>query len=81
MSKKLLYAAQMTAFDKDGNINLDGIRALVRYNIDVNKIDGLYVCGSTGEAFMLNTDEKKQSWRPSMMKQTVRLTWLPKLAH
>lgn len=60
MSKKLLYAAQMTAFDKDGNINLDGIRALVRYNIDVNKVDGLYVCGSTGEAFMLNTDEKKQ---------------------
>ena len=41
MSKKLLYAAQMTAFDKDGNINLDGIRALVRYNIDVNKVDGL----------------------------------------
>ncbi|EIW12583.1 N-acetylneuraminate lyase [Lactiplantibacillus pentosus KCA1] len=60
MTKKLLYAAQMTAFDKDGNINLDGIRALVRYNIDVNKVDGLYVCGSTGEAFMLNTDEKKQ---------------------
>ncbi|RDG02388.1 N-acetylneuraminate lyase [Lactiplantibacillus plantarum] len=60
MSKKLLYAAQMTAFNKDGNINLDGIRALVRYNIDVNKVDGLYVCGSTGEAFMLNTDEKKQ---------------------
>lgn len=49
----------MIVFDKDGNINLDGICVFVCYNIDVNKVDGLYVCGSIGEVFMLNIDEKK----------------------
>lgn len=56
---KKLYAAQMTAFNEDGSVNLAGVRELVRYNIDVNHIDGLYVGGSTGEAFMLNAEEKK----------------------
>lgn len=49
----------MTAFNEDGTVNEKGVRAMVRYNIDVNHIDGLYVGGSTGEAFMLNQDEKK----------------------
>ena len=56
---KKLYSALMTAFNEDGSVNLDGVRAMVRYNIDVNHIDGLYVGGSTGETFMLNVDEKK----------------------
>ncbi len=56
---KKLYSALMTAFNENGSVNLDGVRAMVRYNIDVNHIDGLYVGGSTGETFMLNMDEKK----------------------
>ncbi|MCH4172697.1 MAG: N-acetylneuraminate lyase [Lactobacillus sp.] len=56
---KKLYSALMTAFNEDNTVNLQGVRAMVRYNIDVNHIDGLYVGGSTGEAFMLNTVEKK----------------------
>lgn len=56
---KKLYSALMTAFNEDGSMNDDGIRAMVRYNIDVNHIDGLYVGGSTGEAFMMNADERK----------------------
>lgn len=56
---KKLYSALMTAFNEDGTINEKGIREMVRYNIDVNHIDGLYVGGSTGETFMLSTDEKK----------------------
>lgn len=55
-----LYSALLTSFDKDGNINEKGIRQLVRYNIDHNKMDGLYVGGSTGENFLLGTDEKKK---------------------
>lgn len=50
----------MTAFDENGNIQEKGIREMIRYNIDLNHIDGLYVGGSTGETFMLGTDEKKQ---------------------
>ncbi|MFD0896328.1 N-acetylneuraminate lyase [Loigolactobacillus binensis] len=56
---KKLYSALMTAFNEDDSINEQGIREMVRYNIDVNKIDGLYVGGSTGESFMLSTEERK----------------------
>lgn len=57
---KGIYSALLTSFDKDGNINEKGVRQLVRYNIEVNKVDGLYVGGSTGENFLLGTDEKKR---------------------
>lgn len=57
---KGLYSALLVSFDKDGNINEKGLREIIRYNIDVNKMDGLYVGGSTGENFMLSTDEKKR---------------------
>lgn len=60
---KKLYAALMTAFDAEGNIDEAGTREMIRHNIDVNQIDGLYVGGSTGETFMLNTEEKKQLFR------------------
>ena len=53
----------MTAFNEDGSVNLDGVREMVRYNIDVNHIDGLYVGGSTGETFMLSTEEKKSIFK------------------
>src|SRR5699024_7590686 len=38
---------------------LDGVREMVRYNIDVNEIDGVHGGGSTGELFMLSNDEAK----------------------
>ncbi|MGL5949786.1 MAG: N-acetylneuraminate lyase, partial [Cetobacterium sp.] len=37
-----------------------GTRNIVRYNIDVMKVDGLYVGGSTGENFMISTEMKKR---------------------
>lgn len=60
--KKLggIYSALLTSFDKDGNVNENGVRQLVRHNIDVCKVDGLYVGGSTGENFLLSTAEKKK---------------------
>ncbi|APX73317.1 N-acetylneuraminate lyase [Companilactobacillus allii] len=57
---KKLYSALMTAFNDDGSIDEAGIREMVRYNIDVNKVDGLYVGGSTGENFNMNHDQKKR---------------------
>lgn len=57
---KGLYSALLVAFDKDRNINEKGLRQIIRHNIDVCKMDGLYVGGSTGENFMLSTEEKKR---------------------
>lgn len=57
---KGIYSALLTSFDKEGNINEKGIRELVRHNIDCVKVDGIYVNGSTGENFMLSTEEKKK---------------------
>ncbi|CCL07793.1 Acetylneuraminate lyase [Clostridioides difficile CD002] len=57
---KGIYSALLVSFDKEGNINEKGLRQIIRHNIDVCKVDGLYVGGSTGENFMLSTDEKKR---------------------
>ena len=60
---KGIYSALLTSFNHDGTINEKGVRELVRYNIDVNKVDGLYVGGSTGENFMLGTQEKEEIFK------------------
>ena len=39
---KGLFSALLVSFDKDGSINEKGLREIVRYNIDVCKVDGLY---------------------------------------
>lgn len=72
---KGIYSALLVSFDKDGNINEKGLREIIRHNIDVCKVDGLYVGGSTGENFMLSTDEKKKIFEIAMdeVKGRVRL--------
>lgn len=57
---KGIYSALLISFDEKGNLDEKGIREIVRYNIDVMKVDGLYVGGSTGENFMISTDMKKK---------------------
>lgn len=57
---KGIFSALLVSFDKEGNINEKGLREIVNHNIDVCKVDGLYVGGSTGENFMLSTEEKKR---------------------
>ena len=63
---KGIYSALLVSFDKEGNINEKGLREIIRHNIDVCKIDGLYVGGSTGENFMLSTEEKKRIFEIAM---------------
>lgn len=55
-----VYAALMVSFDEDGNIYEKGTREIIRHDIDVEGVDGLYVGGSTGENFMLGLEEKKK---------------------
>lgn len=60
---KGIISALLVSFNADGSINEKGLREIIRYNIDKMKIDGLYVGGSTGENFMLSTEEKKEIFR------------------
>lgn len=60
---KGVYSALLCSFTEDGAIDEKGLRAIVRHNIDVMKIDGLYVNGSTGESFMMTTEQKKEVFR------------------
>lgn len=55
-----IISALMVPYNEDGSINEKGLREIVRHNIDKMKVDGLYVGGSTGENFMISTEEKKR---------------------
>ncbi|MCD3297762.1 dihydrodipicolinate synthase family protein, partial [Clostridium botulinum] len=72
---KGIFSALLVPYDENGNIKEEGLRQLVRYNIDVCGVDGLYVGGSTGENFMLSTDEKKRIFEivKDEVKQDVKL--------
>lgn len=60
---KGIFSALLVPYDENGEIKEEGLRQLVRHNIDVCGVDGLYVNGSTGENFMLSTEEKKKIFK------------------
>jgi 4-hydroxy-tetrahydrodipicolinate synthase len=49
-----------TPFREDNTIDEDAIRAETRYMVDVAKVHGLAVCGSTGEGHTLTTAETRR---------------------
>jgi len=51
--------AMITSFNKDESINIKGIKNTINYLIS-EKINGLYITGSTGETFLMSLDEKKK---------------------
>ncbi|MCC2520965.1 N-acetylneuraminate lyase [Vibrio coralliilyticus] len=51
------YAATLTPFNLDESINYEDLQALVKYNCQ-SGLKGLYVGGSTAEAFLCNTSER-----------------------
>jgi N-acetylneuraminate lyase len=57
MKFKGIFTALLTPFDKEDRVNEAVLRQLVRHNLALGA-RGFYVCGSTGEAFMLSTEER-----------------------
>ena len=51
--------AIVTPFDENDNINFDEFKRLVNFQIE-NKIDGIVVCGTTGETSTLSKEEKEE---------------------
>jgi N-acetylneuraminate lyase len=56
---KGIFPALCTPFDDNGKINEKALEEIVKYDVKQGA-NGFYVCGSTGEAFMLSVDERKQ---------------------
>ncbi|MBQ8320003.1 MAG: N-acetylneuraminate lyase [Clostridia bacterium] len=56
---KGIFPALLTPFDQNGKINEVQLKKLVRFNLEKGA-KGFYVCGSTAEAFLLSTEERKQ---------------------
>ncbi len=54
-----IFPALLTPFDKNGKIIETSLRAIVERNLKAG-VNGFYVCGSTGEAFLLSMEERKR---------------------
>lgn len=54
-----VFVALNAIYDENDNINQAAIKALVKKYKEVG-INGIYACGSTGEGFLLSTEERKK---------------------
>ncbi len=52
-----VFTAIVTPFQENGSIDLSAFSKLIDFQLD-NEIDGIVVCGSTGEAMTLSDDER-----------------------
>ena len=59
MEMKGIFTALLTPFDSNNKINADALVQLINHNIKLG-VQGFYVGGSTAEAFLLTTEERKQ---------------------
>lgn len=57
---KGVIPAMLTPFDLSGNLDEEGIREMVNYLLSFD-IGGLYLTGSTGETFLMDSDERKKA--------------------
>lgn len=55
---KGVFTALLTPFLENGTVDEMALRQMVRHNIDQMKINGLYIGGSTGEAFLMSESER-----------------------
>jgi N-acetylneuraminate lyase len=56
---KGIFTALLTPFDVNNKVNEKELEKLVKFNVEMG-VKGFYVGGSTAEAFLLTTEERKQ---------------------
>ena len=71
-----VMAALLTPFDQQQALDKASLRRLVQFNIQQG-IDGLYVGGSTGEAFVQSLSEREQVLEIVAKRRKVRLNSSP----
>jgi N-acetylneuraminate lyase len=75
-----LVAATFTPFHADGRVNLDPIPAYVEYLISKG-IQGMYVCGSTGEGVSLSAQERREVTEAYVKAAAGRLPVIVQVGH
>ena len=56
--KNGIFIAFYTAYDENGNVSPERVKALAEYYYKKN-VTGLYITGSSGESVYLSTEERK----------------------
>ena len=59
---KGLYSALLIPFDENGEVKEEGLRQVIEHNINVSKIDGLYVNGSSGGVLLIKHSSKETNF-------------------
>lgn len=76
---KGVISALPTPYDQSQQIDMESLRKLIRFNIEQN-IKGLYVGGSTGEAFLQNVAEREKILETVADESDGRLTLIAHVA-
>lgn len=61
---KGIFSALLVPFDEEGKVEEKGLREIVRQNIDVQKVDGLYVNGSSEKISCCRWNKRNLSLKP-----------------
>ncbi|MEY3386667.1 MAG: hypothetical protein RIR53_1478 [Bacteroidota bacterium] len=68
-----LHTAIVTPFTKSGELDVPAFERLIDMQIDAG-VDGVVVCGSTGEGATLSMEEKQTLWRTAVERAAGRIT-------
>ena len=68
-----ICAALLTPYDESGKVNCAMLKKQVRWLIGQG-IDGFYVCGSTGEAF-LRSPQERMAILDAVCEETTAKSW------
>ena len=56
---KGIISALVTPFTKEGKVDVAALKKITEFEITEVGVDGLYICGSTGEAFLMDYEERR----------------------
>lgn len=70
---KGIFIALNSCFDEKGELNYEAVKKLSGFYKDKG-VKGLYVCGSTGEGFLQNIEERKQTLEAVMEEVGGKMT-------
>ena len=55
-----IYPATVTPLGDDGRLDAPAMRKVVRHQLDAG-VDGMYICGGTGEGLLLSREERQEA--------------------